>query len=372
MTMMQVPFFTTKHQHERYGEQIRKKIDGVIKSGVFILGDEVKQFEMNLSKFMQSKHAIGVANGSDALFLAVHALRLPRGSEVITTPFTFFASTACIVRNGLKPVFVDVDPLTHHITPAAIEKAITKNTSAILAVDLFSHTCDNAGISALAKKYNLKFIEDAAEAFGMAWNGQMAGAHADVSVFSFFPTKTLGCFGDGGAVITNNDDVAAEIRMTRVHGAAKKYHHRYIGINSRLDALQAAILNVKIERVSEEIAERAKIVSWYREALSSCSGIQLPFVPNEANPVWYVFSLQCRNRDGLEKFLNENQIGTSVYYPVAMHQQECFRDLGYKNGDFPEAERLCKEALALPIYVGMTENEVLYVTEKIKKFYSAK
>jgi dTDP-4-amino-4,6-dideoxygalactose transaminase len=370
MTTMQIPFFTTSAQIERYGEQIRAKINEVIDNGTFILGDEVKNFESKLAEYMESKHAIGVANGSDALFLAVQSLHLPAGSEVITTPFTFFASTACIVRNGLKPVFVDVDPDTHHITPAAIEKAITKNTSAILAVDLFSHTCDNAGIAALAKAHDLKFIEDAAEAFGMAWDGQMAGTRADVSVLSFFPTKTLGCFGDGGAVLTNHESIASEIRITRVHGAAKKYHHKYVGINSRLDALQAAILNIKIQHVRSEIDERTKIAGWYREALSSCTEIKLPFIPKQATPVWYVFSIQCSKRDALEKHLQESGIGTSIYYPLAMHQQECFRELGYSTGDFTTAERLCRESLALPIYVGMTEREVLYVTEKIKSFFN--
>ncbi|MBM3429125.1 MAG: DegT/DnrJ/EryC1/StrS family aminotransferase, partial [Bacteroidetes bacterium] len=315
------------------------------------------------------KHAIGVANGSDALFLAVQALKLPKGTEVITTPFTFFASTACIVRNGLKPVFVDVDGDTYHITPDLIEAAITENTSAILAVDLFSHTCDNAGIARVAQKHGLKFIEDAAEAFGMAWNGKMAGALADVSVLSFFPTKTLGCFGDGGAVLTNDDEIATEIRMTRVHGAAKKYHHQYVGINSRLDAIQAAILNVKLDYVADEIAERTKIASWYTEALSGCPAVKLPTIPKAASPVWYVFSIQCELRNDLEKHLSAQGIGTSVYYPVPMHQQECFSDLGYSVGDFPVAERLCQQALALPIYVGMTEREVRYVSEQIKQFF---
>lgn len=370
MSEIQIPFFTTKYQEQRYGTEIRKKINETIESGVFILGDEVKTFETKLAEFMGCTHAIGVANGSDALFLAVQAMNLPAGSEVITTPFTFFASTACIVRNDLKPVFVDVDPETYHITPEKIEKAITRKTSAILAVDLFSHTCDNDRIAALAKKHNLRFIEDAAEAFGMSWNGRFAGAAADVSVLSFFPTKTLGCFGDGGAVITNDDAIATKIRMTRVHGAQKKYHHRYVGINSRLDAIQAGILNVKIKHVAQEIEERERIATWYLKALNSCTSIKVPKVPKEAKPVWYVFSIQSQNRDGLERFLNTNGIGTSIYYPIPMHQQECFKDLGFKVGDFPNAERLCKESIALPMYIGMTEREVSYVAEKVRQFFS--
>jgi dTDP-4-amino-4,6-dideoxygalactose transaminase len=369
MAQMNIPFFTSRHQDTRFGKAMREKLDAVIASGTFILGDEVKAFESRLGQYMQAKHAIGVANGSDALFLGVQALHLPPGSEVITTPFTFFASTACIVRNNLKPVFVDVDENTHHITATNIEKAIIKNTSAVLAVDLFSHTCDNDAITKLAQAHNLKYIEDAAEAFGMSWNGKKAGSTADVSVLSFFPTKTLGCFGDGGAVLTQNDAIAAEIRMARVHGAAKKYHHSIVGINSRLDSLQAAVLNVKLDHVDAEIAERARIVSWYREALSGCSGIKLPQVPSAAQPVWYVFSLQCERRDALEKHLQERGISTSVYYPIPMHLQECFANLGYKRGDFPVAERLCATSLALPIYVGMTEAEVAYVADSVKSFY---
>lgn len=369
MPQPNVPFFTTRHQDERYGDEIRRRVDGVLRSGQFILGDEVSSFEARLSQFMQSTYAVGVANGSDALFLAVQALGMPEGAEVLTTPFTFFASTACIVRNQLRPVFVDVDYDSHHVTAESYARAMSKKTAAILSVDLFSHTSDNAALSDLARSSGLHFIEDAAEAFGMGWSGHKAGSQAAVSVLSFFPTKTLGCAGDGGAVLTQNPELAAAIKRNRVHGASKKYHHVSVGINSRLDALQAAILNVKMNHVVSEIEERAKIARWYFEALADCPGLRLPWVPKNADPVWYVFSIKADRRDELESHLGAAHIGTSVYYPVPMHLQECFKSLGYRAGDFPVAERLCRESLALPMFIGMTESDVSYVADAIKKFY---
>lgn len=370
MGEMRVPFFSTATQNERYGTALRERMDQVVRLGTFILGNEVKAFETSLAAKMKARHAVGVANGSDALFLAVQALHLPPGSEVITTPFTFFASTACIVRNGLKPVFVDVDESTYHLDFGLAEKAVTKNTSAILTVDLFSHTCDNERARSFADSHGIRFIEDSAEAFGMGWKGNPAGSTADVAVLSFFPTKTLGCFGDGGAVLTNSAEIAAEIRMARVHGAAKKYHHSMIGINSRLDELQAAVLNEKLLHVDQEVEERARLVSWYREALSGISGIRFPRIPQGADPVWYVCSIVCERRDELAAWLADKGIGTSVYYPVPLHLQECFRDLGHRPGDFPKAEMLCKQSLALPLFVGMTEAQVAYVSDSIRAFYA--
>lgn len=243
----QVPFFTSSHQTERYGAQISERINAIIRKGSFILGDEVKLLEDQLSRFTGIKHAIGVANGSDALYLCLNALDLPEGSEVITTPFTFFASVSCITRNRLVPKFVDVNKDTCNIAPDRIESKITGKTAAILPVDLFCQTADMEPVRRLADKYNLKLIEDSAEAFGMKYQNQHAGKLADLSVLSFFPTKTLSCYGDGGMVLTDNDELAVKIRKLRSHGASKKYYHEYVGINSRLDELQAGILNIKMK-----------------------------------------------------------------------------------------------------------------------------
>ncbi|MBI4978303.1 MAG: DegT/DnrJ/EryC1/StrS family aminotransferase [Spirochaetes bacterium] len=366
---MTIPFFTNKYQEERYGDQILEIIKAICKKGVFIMGEEVKRFEQRMAAFTNCKHAIGVANGSDALFLALDAMHLPEGSEIITTPFTFFASTSCIIRNNHIPVFVDIDEKTYNIDVNKIETKITKKTKALLPVDLFSQTADIDGINNLAKAHGLKVLEDSAEAFGMKWNGRHAGCESDIGVLSFFPTKTLGCYGDGGMVISNNDSYAEEIRITRVHGASKKYHHTFVGINSRLDELQAGVLNIKLDHVEEEIKERAKIISLYCEQLKDIPTIALPAVSPNATPVWYVFSIQCDRRNELEAQLKANGIGTSVYYPRAMHEQPCFAWLGYKKGDFPIAEKLCESSLALPVFIGMTDEMITYICEKIRDFY---
>jgi UDP-2-acetamido-2-deoxy-ribo-hexuluronate aminotransferase len=370
--MENIPFFTSKYQDQRYGKEIREKIDRIIKAGVFILGDEVKKFEENMNNFLKSKYAIGVSNGSDALYLSMLALGLPAGSEVITTPFTFFASTSCIVMNNLKPVFVDADEKTYNIDVDKIEEKINEKTKCILPVDLFSQTPDYDKILDLAGKYKLKIVEDSAEAFGMKWKDKFAGLLGDIGVFSFFPTKTLACFGDGGMVVTNNDELGEKVRCLRVHGAVKKYNHKYIGRNSRLDTLQAGILNVKLNYVLDEINEREKAAEIYFKKLSDIKEIKLPQVGKNANPVWYVFSIQCERRDELQSFLNKNGIQTTIYYPLPMHLQECFKGLGYKEGDFPVAEKLCRNSLALPIFVGMTEKMINYIIDKIKDFYREK
>lgn len=367
---MKVPFFTNQYQEERYGQAILARMAEVNKKGAFILGPEVKRFEERVAAYTGVKHAIGVANGSDALFLSLEALRLPEGSEVITTPFTFFASTSCIVRNRLRPVFVDVNERTCNLDVDLIEERLTSETRAILPVDLFCQMAEMDRIAALAKKRQLRVLEDSAEGFGMKWDGLHAAAQADLGVLSFYPTKTLGAYGDGGMVLTNDDALAAEVRLTRVHGGAAQYQHLRVGINSRLDELQAAVLNVKLDHVDAEIRERAQIAEAYRARLSRIPAITLPFVEAKAAPVWYVFSLQCERRDELRAHLGAQGVGTSVYYPCGMHEQPCFAGLGYKKGAFPVAERLCQRSLALPIFVGMPEAMIDFVCSEIGKFYA--
>lgn len=365
---MEVPFFTSCYQEQRYGDEIRNAINSVIKSGMFVLGEQVGLLERAIEEYTGASHAVGVASGSDALFLALQALDLPENSEVITTPFTFYASVSCIVRNNLKPVFVDVDN-TYNIDVLKIEEAVTENTSCILPVDLFSHTPDYDIIRGIADKHDLKILEDSAEAFGMKWHDTSAARLGDAGVFSFFPTKTLGAFGDGGMVITDNEDIARRVRSLRVHGSSKRYYHHEIGINSRLDAIQAAILNVKLTYIDNEIKERAHIVEHYIQELSHMDEVIPPVIHAGAHPVWYVFTIRCKRRDELAAFLKEKGIGTQIYYPVPMHFQECFNYLGYKEGDFPVAEHLSKEVLALPVFIGMSDRMIDYVTRSIKEFY---
>lgn len=366
---MKVPFFTSRYQDQRYGCRIREKIDEVIKSGNFILGDELLQFEKRIEEFTGTKHAIGVASGSDALILSLQCLDIPKGKEVITTPFSFFASTSCIVKNGLKPVFVEVDENTYNINPDLIPEKINDNTEVILSVDLFSQPANYDKISKIANDYNLKIIEDSAEAFGMKWGDTNAGLCGDIGIYSFYPTKTLGAFGDAGMVITNNDDYAEKIRILRVHGAKKKYNHRYIGINSRLDALQASILSIKLNFIKKEIKEREEIYNQYVKNLGNIKEIEFPKIYKKASPVWYVLNVKCKYRDKLREFLKEKGIGTNIYYPKALHLQECFIELGYKKGDFPITEKLCNSLLALPVFIGMSSNMIEYVCNCIKQFY---
>jgi dTDP-4-amino-4,6-dideoxygalactose transaminase len=369
---MKIPFFTTEYQDLRYGKGIREKIDKVIQSGNFILGDEVSEFEEKVKEYINSKYAIGVASGSDALFLSIKSLNISQDKEVITTPFTFFASVSCIVNNGLKPVFVDVNEDTYNIDPDLIEEKINKNTKIILPVDLFSQPANYDKINKLADKYNLKVIEDSAEAFGMKWNDIDAGLCGDIGVFSFYPTKTLGGFGDGGMVVTDNEEYANRIRCLRVHGARKKYHHKYIGINSRLDSIQAAVLNEKLLHIDEEIKERQKIFNRYFKNLKNVKQINFPKISEKSSPVWYVLNIKCENRDELQMYLKKKNVGTTIYYPKPIHLQKCFNYLGYKKGDFPITERLCNSVLALPIFIGMNSEMIDYVCDKIKEFYDRK
>jgi UDP-2-acetamido-2-deoxy-ribo-hexuluronate aminotransferase len=308
---MKVPFYSNSYQEERFGSEIRQALDRVIAKGHFILGDEVRRFEHTLAEFCGVKHAIGVANGSDALYLGVRASHMPEGGEVLTTPYTFFASASSLVRHNLRPVFVDIDPATYHIDTEKLEAKLTKKTVAVLSVDLFSHTANNTELVKFTASHRLKFLEDSAEAFGMKWRGKHAGTESAFGVFSFFPTKTLGCFGDGGAIITNDDEIAHECRMGRTHGAAKKYHHSFIGINSRLDEIQAAVLNVKFKYVQDEIRLRQSIVEKYREGLQDIEQIRLPVIPANADPVWYVFAPSFEDRDGLLHRFTQRASGRS-------------------------------------------------------------
>ncbi|MHA1757550.1 MAG: DegT/DnrJ/EryC1/StrS family aminotransferase [Promethearchaeota archaeon] len=369
---MKIPFFTSKYQDLKYGNLFREKINDVIKSGKFILGDEVIQFEKKISELTGAKHSIGVASGTDALYLSIKSLGLPEKKEIITTPFTFIASASSIYNNNLIPVFVDVDENTYNINPDLIEDKINDNTEAILPVDLFCQPADFDKINKIAKKYNLKIIEDSAEAFGMKWGDISAGLCGDIGVFSFFPTKTLGAFGDGGMVITNNNYYAQKIRSLRIHGANDKYIYQYIGINSRLDAIQAAILNVKLGFIEQEIKERERIYKIYKQSLEDIEEIQFPQLYGKAKAVWYVLNVKCKYRDELKMFLKQNGINTMIYYPKPLHLQECFKCLGYKKGDFPIAEKLSNNLLALPIYIGMDSQTIEYVCNTIKKFYRMK
>jgi dTDP-4-amino-4,6-dideoxygalactose transaminase len=370
---MKVPFYDATKEYAAYKHEFDDAIAAVLASGAFILGKQVGEFEEAVKDYTGAKYAVGVANGSDALVIASDILGFKNDAEVLTPVFTFFASASCIARLGGKPVFCDVDEDTFCMDMADAANRLTKNTRGILPVHLFLQTADMAACMELAEKHRLAVLEDAAEAFGMRslYRGgeRHAGTIGDFGVFSFFPTKTLGGYGDGGMLITNNEELYQKAKSYRVHGAVKKYHHDYIGYNSRLDTLQAAVLQVKLSRIDAAINKRAQHAVQYRELLKDIAEIKLPPVKSGNREVNYVFCIQAENRNGLEAYLNEKGMGTSIYYPVPLHLQKCFEYLGHKAGDFPVAEKLCKRVLALPMFPELTEDEVGFVCENVKEFY---
>ena len=369
---MKVPFYDATREYKIYKNEFDSAIADVLDSGTFILGQQVQDFEEAVCKYTGAKYAVGTANGSDALVIASDILGYKQGAEVITPVFTFFASTSCIARLGGKPVFCDVDEDTFCIDIKDAENRVTDKTKGILPVHLFLQTADMASCMELAKKHNLTVLEDAAEAFGMRtiYKGEHhAGTIGDFGVFSFFPTKTLGGYGDGGMIVTNNEELFRKAKSYRTHGSTKKYHHDYIGYNSRLDTLQAAILSVKLNHIDNAIQKRAKHAAQYREMLKNIAEIKLPVIKTGNKEVNYVFCVKAENRDELDKYLKSKEIGTSIYYPIPLHLQKCFEHYGYKKGGFPVSEKLCETVIALPMFPELTEDEVGFVCESIKEFY---
>ncbi|KEI07491.1 DegT/DnrJ/EryC1/StrS family aminotransferase [Clostridium botulinum] len=371
---MKVNFYTSQREYHEKKNEFDTAIQSVIEKGNFILGDKVTEFEKAIEEYTGIKHAIGVASGTDALVIASDILGFSDGAEVITSPFTFLASTSCVARHKGKPVFVDIDEETLQIDTSKIEEKITDKTVGILPIHLFNQMADMDKIMEIAKKHDLKVLEDAAEAFGMRYKGNgeqyiHSGGVGDFGVYSFFPTKTLGGYGDGGMIVTNDDKLAELAKQYRVHGASKKYHYDHVGYNSRLDTLQAAVLGVKLKYIDEAIQKREKVAQMYIDGLKDCPEIKIPKIAKDQKHVYYVFNILVENRDGLQEHLKKNEIGTSIYYPKPLHEQQCFEYLGYKEGDFPVAERIAKKIIALPIYPEITEEEVQFVCETIRNFY---
>ena len=370
---MKVPFYDATREYRIYKNEFDKAIADVLASGAFILGKQVQEFEDAVCKYTGAKYAIGVANGSDALLIASDILGYKINAEILTPVFTFFASTSCIARLNGKPVFCDVDEDTFCMDMKDAEKRITNKTKGILPVHLFLQSTDMTACMKLAEKHHLTVLEDAAEAFGMKtmYKGEYkhAGLIGDYGVFSFFPTKTLGGYGDGGMIVTNDEELYRMAKSYRTHGAVKKYYHDYIGYNSRLDTLQAAILSVKLSHIDEAIKKRAEHAAHYRELLKDICEVKLPVISEGNKEVNYVFCLKVEKRDALEEHLKLKDIGTSIYYPVPLHLQKCFDYLGYKKGDFPVAEHLCETVLALPMFPELSEDEVSFVAESVKEFY---
>lgn len=364
---MEIKQLDLNAQYQSIKDEIKKAIDRVLEKQAFILGEEVELLEKEVASFCNAKYAVSVASGSDALFLALESLKVGKNHEVITTPFTFFATAGAISRCGAKPVFVDIDSKTYNIDPGKIEKAITKNTKAIIPVHLFGQCADMDPISALAKKHNLKIVEDAAQSIGAKYKGKDAGTMGDAGALSFFPSKNLGGYGDGGMILTSDPSTAENLRDLRVHGSKDRYIHHTIGYNSRLDALQAVVLRVKLKYLDRWNKARVECALRYNGLFKGVD-IITPYAEPHNLHVYHQYSIRVKNRDDLAKFLTQKKIGAAVYYPLPLHLQQCYRDLGYKQGDFPVSEKVCKEILALPIYPELTQDKQEIVAGAIREW----
>ncbi len=374
---MNVPLLDLKGQYQSIKKEMDEAIAGVVESQYFILSPEVSSFENEVASYTGVTRGVGVASGTDAIILALKAAGVGEGDKVITTPFTFFATAESISILGAIPVFVDIDPNTYNIDPQKIEELLLqtqkhndaerKTIKAIIPVHLYGQCADMDPILEIAEKYGLMVIEDCAQAMGAVYKGKKAGSFGLAGAFSFFPSKNLGGFGDGGMVVTSNEELAEMVKKLRVHGSSEQYIHDTIAYNSRLDSLQAAVLRIKLKKLDSWIAARQKIAERYNSAFSG-TGIKTP-VTGEGNiHTYHQYTIEVPDRDGMLKYLGEKNIGSRIYYPVPMHFQPCYRDLGYKEGDFPVSEKACKSVLSLPVYPELTEEMIEYVIDTVKKF----
>ncbi|MDB1944584.1 DegT/DnrJ/EryC1/StrS family aminotransferase [Clostridium tertium] len=392
---MNIPLIDLKAQYESLAEDLDKAALGVLSSANYIMGKTVTDFEKEFADFIGVKHAISVGNGTDALVLALKSMGIGEGDEVITTPFTFFATAETISAVGATPVFVDVDKETFNIDVTKIEEKITSKTKAIMPVHIFGQSADMDEINEIAKKHNLYVIEDACQAIGGKYRGRKIGTLGDVACFSFFPTKNLGCAGDGGMIVTDNDEIAIIARALRTHGSGEngqkaynllnnieeeiktaegandtvynplKYYNYLIGYNTRLDAIQAAILSVKLKEIDSWNAKRREIVELYNEALQN-SDLVTPVARDYNDHVYHMYILQSENREEVLTKLKEAGIATGVYYPVPLHLQKVYKNLGYKEGDMPVSEYLSHRTFAIPVYPELTKEQIDYIISKIK------
>ncbi len=367
---MAVPFFDITRQNQSVKNELDQKIAEVVASGRYILGPTVADFEQAAAGYCGTKHAVGVASGTDALHLALRACGIGPGDEVITTAYTFVATIEAIIYCGAKPVFVDIEPKSFNIDPFKIEAAINKKTKAILPVALYGQAPDMQNILPICQKHGLKLVEDACQAIGAEQGGVKSGAFGNAGAFSFFPTKNLGCFGDGGLVTTNDGRLADEIKVLRGHGSRKAYLYDLIGYNSRLDALQAAILQVKLPKLDAFSRNRRKNAGFYAQNLKDLTQITLPAETSGCKHVYNQFTIRTKDRDKLREHLQSKNIGAMIYYPVALHLHKAYEHLGFKMGDLPETEKAQTEVLSLPIFPELTEAELNEVAAAIKEFFS--
>ncbi len=371
-----VPLLDLKAQYQSIREEIRAAIDRVADSQQFILGPEVEGLEKEVADYSQCEFGIGVSSGTDALLVALMAIDIRPEDEVITTPYSFFATAGAVWRVGARPVFVDIDPETYNIDPAKIEAAITDRSRAIIPVHLYGQMADMDAIMEVARRHGLVVIEDAAQAIGSEYRSRRAGSIGDMSCFSFFPSKNLGGFGDGGMVTTNDPELARRVRLLRNHGYSPKYYNKVVGGNFRIDAIQAAVLRVKLRYLDQWTEARQKNASTYRRLFAEAGltddfgKVTLPHESEARRHIYNQFVIRSSRRDELMAHLKERQIGTEIYYPVPLHLQECFSALGHRDGDMPASERAARETLALPIYPELTGEMLESVVSAIAEFHS--
>lgn len=370
---MKVPLLDLKEQNDALRPEIEAALAKVLDTNGFILGSEVAALEKELAEYCGTKHTIGCASGTDALLLALMAFDVTYGDEVITTPYSFFATVSSITRLGAKPVFVDIDPQTYNLDVSQIEAKITEKTKAIQPVHLYGQCAEMVKLKKISAKYGIPLVEDAAQAIGAEENGKRAGAMSEIGCFSFYPSKNLGGMGDGGFMTTDDDALAHKLFALRVHGSFERYYHKWVGLNSRLDGFQGAVLRIKLPHLDSWSDKRKANADYYRQLFGDArlnDQIALPYERENVRHIYNQFIVRVpEKRDELRKFLTENEIGTDVYYPVPLHLQECFEYLGYKEGDFPESEKASRETLAIPIYPELKREQQEYVVAKIAEFF---
>ncbi|MDP3091952.1 MAG: DegT/DnrJ/EryC1/StrS family aminotransferase [Nitrospira sp.] len=369
---MNVPLLDLKAQFQPLRAEIMSAVQTVCDEQGFILGPRVAAFEESLAKYVGARYAIGCASGSDALLLSLMAMGVGQGDEVITVPFTFFATAGAVSRLGAKPVFIDIQPDTFNLDPAQLERAVTSRTKAITPVHLFGQCADMPAINQIAKAKKLHVIEDACQAIGAGQGGTRAGVLGDTACFSFFPSKNLGGFGDGGMITTNDQGLADALAMLRVHGSRVRYLHEAVGINSRLDALQAVVLDIKLKYLDQWAEGRRRNAARYDQlfrAAGLLDRVTLPSTKAGNFHVYNQYTVRVSKRDELRAHLKEKGVGTEIYYPLPMHLQNCYQDLGYRKGAFPVSERAAEEVMSLPIYAELSDAQLTYVVEMVADFF---
>jgi len=364
---MKIPFVSFRPMEKELDKELRAAFERVYNRSWYIEGEEDQKFEADFAKFCDSKYCVGVGNGLDALMLSLKAMGVGIGDEVIVPSNTYIATALAVTYVGATPIFVEPDIRTFNISPELIVNKITTATKAIIAVHLYGQACDMDSIMEIAKKYGLLVLEDCAQAHGALYKGRKTGSFGNMAAFSFYPGKNLGALGDAGAIVTNDAKLAEKVRALGNYGSDYKYHHIYKGNNSRLDELQAAFLAAKLPILDKMNEERRKIAKRYLSGIKNPE-IVLPYVNPDTVPVWHIFAIRTKRREALEKYLQDKEIGTNKHYPIPMHMQECYKDLGIKGGELPIAEEISATELSIPMYYGMTDEEVEYVIEAINAF----